>query len=128
MSRYSGDYRLAQAIDTARRYAAGRASSAELDAAAQAVKETSITLWAAAAHARNATWNATQDTAWKSAQEAAWESARAAQAYFWSVGLAPAAAAWSAERYWQQKRLASILGLTLEERAAVWSEATKNTL
>jgi hypothetical protein len=74
-----------QAIEVARRYAAGEATSGELASA-----------WVAAwASARDVAWAAARDAAWDAARDAAWVAARDA--------------AWDAEIDWQRQRLQEIL-------------------
>ena len=65
--KYPLDKRPRLAIRVARRYAVGKASSEELDAA-----------WAAAGDAAGAAGDAAWDAAWAAARDAAWDAARAA--------------------------------------------------
>jgi hypothetical protein len=83
--KYPDDPRPRTAIETARRYANGKAGKEELDAA-----------WAAA---RAAAW----DAAGAAARAAAWAAARAA------VWDAARAAAWDAARQWQGEHLIAVL-------------------
>ncbi len=129
---YPGDQRPCQAIEVARRYADGEASTDEL-AAARAAAVTAAE--AAARAARGATWAAAgaaraARAAVGAAEAAAWaaEAARAAAGVAgaawaaraaWAAGAAAEAAeaaawaaeaaAWVAEREWQMQRLMSYL-------------------
>jgi hypothetical protein len=95
------DDRPRKAIETARRFADGKASREEM-AAAQA---------AAGAAAWDAAWDAARAAAWDAAQAAARAAARvAAWAAAWAAARAAArdaawAAAWAAECEWQTARL-----------------------
>jgi hypothetical protein len=79
---YPDDKRPRQAIETARRYALGKATKEELDAAMAAAWDARnaawdaarVAAWAAAWDARNAAWDAAMVAAWA----AAWDAARVA--------------------------------------------------
>ena len=127
--RYPDDKRPREAIETARRYAEGKATEKELaaawaaasaaardaasDAASAAARDAawdaaSAAAWAAAS---DAAWDAASDAAWDAARDAAWDAASAAA---WAAAsdaarAATNAAAWAAEREWQTARLMSVL-------------------
>jgi hypothetical protein len=93
-----GEDRPRKAIDVARRYADGKATDKELDAAwAAAWAAARAAAWAAAwaaarAAARDAARDAAWDAAWDAARAAAWDAA-------WDAARAAArAAAWDAHR------------------------------
>ena len=97
-----GDPRPRVAVETARLFAVGMASDAEMAAA-----------WAAAG---DAAWDAARDAAWDAARAAA----RAAGAAAWAAARDAAAraagaagAAGDPESGWQAKRLAEVLGVEL---------------
>ena len=99
------------AIETARRFADGKATSDELAAARDAARAAARdAAWdAARGAAGDAAWAAAGDAAWGAAWAAAWAVARAvARDAAWDAALAAAGAA---ERAWQSIRLAEILGL-----------------
>ena len=98
---YPYDKRPRKSIETARRWAEGRATDEELSAARDAARAAA---WAAAkdaawAAARDAAWAAAgaaaKDAAWAAARDAAWDAARGA--------------ARGAETRWQAKRLMKYL-------------------
>jgi hypothetical protein len=91
--RYPDDKRSRVAIETARRYADGKATREERDAARDA----------AGAAAGAAAWAAAGAAAWDAARDAAWAAAWAA------AGAAAWDAAWAAERKWQTARLIEYL-------------------
>ena len=76
------DKRPRQAIETARRYAMGKATKEELEAAR-------VAAWAAG----DAAWDAAEDAAWRAAEDDAWAAARAAA---WAADAAARDAAWRA--------------------------------
>jgi hypothetical protein len=104
-----GDSRPRHAIETARRFARGEATSEEKDAAGDAAWAAA---WAAAGDAAGAAaWAAAGDAARAAAGAAAWAAARAAA---WAAARAAAGdaagdAAWDAERQWQTQRLRQII-------------------
>jgi hypothetical protein len=114
ISKHGGNDEAAKrAIGVARRYAHGKASPQELDAArAAAWAAARAAAWDAARDAAwdaerdaardaawDAAWAAAWDAAWDAARDAAWDAARdAAWAAAWD-------AAWDAEREWQTDRL-----------------------
>jgi hypothetical protein len=102
-SKYPGDDRPRNAIETRRRYEQGTVTQDELDAAGAAARAAA---WAAEAAAWTAAWAATWAATWAAARAAAW----AAEAAAWT-------AAWAAERQWQ---LDMVIGLIEqdEEKAA----------
>ena len=99
------DARSIAALDVAEKFALGRATPDELDAAGAAA-------WAAAgAAARAAAWAAAGDAAWDAARAAAWNAARAAAGdAAWDAARAAAGdAAWDAARAaaWNAARAAA---------------------
>jgi hypothetical protein len=134
-AQYPDDRRPRKAIETARRYAEGKAAVEDLtdvwDAAWAAARD-------AAEAARDAAWEAAAwaagvaagvaagaagAAAWAavwSAAGAVWDAAAAAreaawEAAAWAAGVA-AGAAWDAEQQWQVERLGEILELAYRER------------
>ena len=119
------DPRVMACIETARRYAHGEATDAELAAAR-------VAAWAAKAAAGDAAWDAAGDAA-RSTARAAGDAARsatwaagdatgdAAEAAAWTAGGARDAAryavggAWDAERDWQVARLCEVLGIAKDD-------------
>jgi hypothetical protein len=103
--RYPDDKRPRVAVETARRYAEGKATREERAAAGAAARD------AAGAAARDSAWDAARDAAWAAARASAWDAARdaawaAARAAAWDAAWA---AAWAAERKWQTARLIEYL-------------------
>jgi hypothetical protein len=110
---YSDDHRPRECIEITRRYADGKATDEELEAAREAAGEAA---WAAAGAARaawaaaGAAWAARDaaGAAWAAARDA-WEAARAARAAAWEAAGAAWAAAWEAaqleivKKYWMAK-------------------------
>lgn len=93
------DDRPRRAIEVARRFARGEATDSELAAAWAAARAAA---WAAARSAtRSAAWAATRSATRPSAWSAAWAAA----------SPAAGAAAGAAERDWQHRHLASLLGI-----------------
>ncbi len=104
---YPDDTRPRQAIEMARRYARGEATSEELVAAQAAAQAAAWSAARAAAETARAVAQAARaaaDAAWSA--RAAAQAARAAADAAWS---AAGAAAWSAERAWQTARLRELL-------------------
>jgi hypothetical protein len=114
------DTRPRQAIETARRFADGKATREELDAARAAAWDA---VWdAAGAAAGAAAWDAARAAAWDAAWAAAWDAAWAAA---WDAARAAAwDAAWDAESKWQVQHLAGVLGLALPVMAERMGVAT----
>jgi len=124
-AKYPDDRRPRKAIETARRYAEGKAAVEELtdvwDAAWAAAED------AAGAAAWAAAWAAAEDAAWDAAGAAAGAAARAAARDAAGAAARDAAgaaaedaswaAAWAAERQWQVERLGEILELAYRERS-----------
>jgi len=144
-AKYPDDRRPRKAIETARRYAEGKAAVEELtdvwdaawtdvwDAAWAAAEDAAgaaawAAAWAAAEDAAwtdvwDAAWAAAEDAAgaaaraaaWAAAEDAAWDAARDAA---WAAAEDAAwDAAWAAERQWQVERLGEILELAYRERS-----------
>ena len=127
--KYPNEKRPRQAIETARRFARGKATREELDAARDAAWDAAWdaardAAWAADRDAaRAAAWDAAWDAAWAAARAAAWDAAwdaardaawDAARAAAWDAAWAAAwaaarAAAWDAEKDWQTDRLLQYL-------------------
>ena len=111
------DKRPRECIETARRFAHGKATSEELDAAWSAAGRAAWSAaWSAArSAARSAGWSAVGSAvgsaAWSAARSAAWSAAwSAARSAAWStVGSAAESAAERAEHKWQTRRLLKLL-------------------
>ena len=111
---YSGDPRVRNCIEVARRFAQGKATKEEITAARDAARDAArgAARGAAWAAARGAAWGAAWAAAWAAAG-AAWDAAGAAWAAAgaaWDAARAAArdaagAAGWNAERNWQTERL-----------------------
>ena len=114
---YPADKRPRQCIETARKFANGKATQEQLNAArdaawAAAWDAAGDAAWAAAgAAARAAAWDAAWAAAWAAAGDAAGAAARAAAwaAAGAAAGAAARAAARAAERKWQTKQLLKLL-------------------
>jgi hypothetical protein len=90
--KYPDDKRPRLAIETSRRFAEGKATQTELDAARAAAWAARDAAWAAAWAARDAAGDA-----WDAARDAAWAARDAA------------GDAWDAERKWQTEKLLEML-------------------
>ena len=96
-----------QAIEVARLFAEGKATTQELEAAWAAARDARAAAWDAAwAAARAAAWDAAWAAAWAAARDAAWDARAAARDAAWA---AASDAAWDAEQKWQGQHLQEML-------------------
>ena len=111
-SKYPDDKRPRNAIETARRFAEGKATKEEMAAAWDAAGVAAgVAAWDAARDAaRAAAWVAARDAAWDAARAAAWDAARdAARAAAWDAAWDARDAAGAAEQDWQLQHLKELL-------------------
>ena len=116
---HPGDKRPRQAIDTARRFADGKATKKELTATRAAARNAAEAVEAAAWAAEDAAMDAARRAAWAAAWAGAWDAAWAAarDAAWAAVDAAWAAkdAAWDSAMAEQASRLAALLGIGVTE-------------
>jgi len=111
------DTRPRECIATARRYANGEATGAELDIARDAARAAASSAWVAAwdaawaaASSASSAWVAARDAAWAAASSAS-SAARDARAARDAARAAAREAAWDAEDKWQRTHLLEMLEL-----------------
>jgi hypothetical protein len=131
-TKYPSDERSRIAIETARRFANGKATSEELAAAwaaawdatrATARAAASTAAWDAASTAANTAARAAASTAastatwaavWAAARAAAWDATRATARA--AASTTARAAAWDAEKKWQTRKLMRLLKVNKQEK------------